>query len=159
MAISDEEEDTSSRDTKSPPKPPVRKSSFKSSTRSRNSILGNLRQSKTYESELDLVLEDLSEAETGTVCSDSESVMSFRMSRRDHKPRSSPRRQLGNASKDSEVTSGVGQDTYVAADGKPVPAARRLTPAENTASQSLTQSEQAKSKSFGKFRSNRITLT
>ena len=148
MAISDEEEDTSSRDTKSPPKPPVRKSSFKSSTRSRNSILGNLRQSKTYESELDLVLEDLSEAETGTVCSDSESVVSFRMSRRDHKPRSSPRRQLGNASKVSEVIGGAGQDTYVAADGKPVPAARQLTPAENTTSQSLSQSERAKSKSL-----------
>lgn len=45
----------------------------------------NLKQSKTYESELDLVLEDLSECETATIQSDTESVRSLRLSRRDGK--------------------------------------------------------------------------
>lgn len=86
MALSDDEEE----DT--PPKPPVRKSSIRSSrSRQVSSTISNLKHSKTYESELDLVLEDLSEAETATVCSDSESVVSFRMSRRDTKPKAIPR--------------------------------------------------------------------
>lgn len=148
MALSDDDEDTAPQKSgSSPPKPPVRKSSFKSSSRSRSSILSNLKQSKTYESELDLVLEDLSEAETATVCSDSESVVSFRMSRRDTKPRASPRRlsnssiQNGVKTKDSSTTNG----NSVA--HRPVPAARQSLSTEPSC-QTLTKSERAKSKSL-----------
>ena len=43
----------------------------------------NLKHSKTYESELDLVLEDLSESDTATIQSDTESVHSLRLAKRD----------------------------------------------------------------------------
>ncbi|XP_067946017.1 serine-rich adhesin for platelets-like [Watersipora subatra] len=54
-------------------------------TRSQTTLRGhtNLKQSKTYESELDLVLEDLSESDTVTVHSDSESVCSLTVAQTD----------------------------------------------------------------------------